>query len=152
MPSIRNWPWKNIGWTLAIFWGLGAGLMAMLQSPSKLDSEAHLKVMVLDMDAALRMGGSVDSTYSNAKVGGALLSKNINANSWNPDVARSYQQELMRRGWVKKSDDGNTITFCKDNMLARVNLFSEKDNSLGLPHEIYGFAMIYDATTKRLCN
>jgi hypothetical protein len=152
MGNTKDRSWKAIGWVLVVIFGLSVGLIAMLKNPSKAESEEHLETMTRDMDAALKMGGVVDSTYSNAKIGGSLLIKNIDAHSWNPDMANAYKLELARRGWVQKSNDVNVITLCKDHMLARINVFSEKDSSRGLPRDVYAFAMIYDLRTARSCS
>lgn len=152
MRNTKVRPWKSMSLVLVMIFGLIAGVMAMLKNPSKSESEAHLEAMIRDMDAALKVGGIVDSTNSSAKFGGALLIKNINANSWNLDLAKAYQRELMKRGWVRKSNDENVLILCKNHMLARINDFPEKDSSRGLPRDVYGFSMIYDVRTKKECD
>ncbi len=151
MRNTKDRSWKTIGWVLIMIFGLSVGLIAMLKNPSKAESEEHLATMNRDMDVALKIGGVVDSTYSNAKFGGSLLIKNIDAHSWNPEIAKAYQLELTRRGWLQRSNDGNVVTLCKDHMLAKINAFSEKDSSRGLPRDVYAFAMIYDARTEKEC-
>lgn len=144
--------WRAMGWIFVVIFGVVAGLMVITKNPSKSDSQKHLTVMIEDMDSILKMGGSVDSEYSNAKIGGALLIKNIKSESWSIDLAKAYRLDLMSRGWLEKSTNENFIRLCKDGMLAKINLFPEKDSSLGFPHNIYGFSMVYDMKTIRECH
>ncbi|WP_322048391.1 hypothetical protein [Paraburkholderia sp. J67] len=151
MRNTKERSWKAIAWVIVMIFGLSIGVIAMLNNPSKVESEEHLATMTRDMDAALKTGGVVDSTYSNAKIGGSLLIKDITAHSWNPEMAKAYQLELTKRGWVQRSNDGNVITLCKNHMLAKINTFPEKDSSRGLPRDVYAFSMIYDARTAKEC-
>ncbi|PMS13205.1 hypothetical protein C0Z17_05250 [Trinickia caryophylli] len=109
-------------------------------------------MMVQEMDATLKRGGVVDSVYSNAKIGGALLIENINGNSWSRDLAEAYRQELMGRGWVERRSDEDSVVLCKGDMVAKIKLSPERDSSQGLPREVYGFSMVFNVMTMKVCN
>lgn len=138
-------------WAFVVAFGVCAGVFAFLKNPSKKTSMEHLEIMSRDMDSALSVGGVVVSTYSNAKIGGSLLMKNISAISWSAGLAENYRRELERRGWVLKVSGGRAVIMCKDGMIARIGGFSEKDSSRGFSREVYGFSMIYSHETVMEC-
>jgi hypothetical protein len=116
------------------------------------DSEKYLTSMIKDMNDALMTGGIVYSTYSNAKIGGALLIKSIKAESWTPSLAEEYQRMLLIRGWKKKnSTPGRSNLLCKEGMLARIDEAPSLDGSRGPQQLVYGFAMSYNLRTRRDC-
>ena len=130
---------------------VGVSLIFGVGNPSKQQSEAQLAEMIEDMDYALREGGTVDSRYSNAKLGGALLYVNILKNSWNQGLAENYKNALLNRGWIETNVETSRLTLCKNKVLATINLFSELDGSHGLPREVYGFSMNYGGNAAKIC-
>lgn len=134
-----------------IFICVGASLIFGLANPSKRQSEMQLAGMNVDMDYALREGGTVDSRYSNAKFGGALLYVNILKNSWSQGLAEDYKNALLSRGWVEKNVERDDLTLCKNKVLATINLAPELDGSRGLPREVYGFSMKYGGDAAKIC-
>jgi hypothetical protein len=122
--------------------------VASLKNPSKADSEKHLLSMAKDMGDALTAGGGVYSTYSNAKIGGAIVIENIKAASWTPTLAEEYKRILIERGW---KENRSTHSLCRDGMLARIDTTPSTDSSNGSPQLVYGFAMSYSLRTRRIC-
>jgi hypothetical protein len=143
--------WKNAWWAIVVF-GLTMMVVASIKNPSKAQSEARLASMNADMDYALGAGGDVESIYSNAKFGGALLIKNIKAASWTPRLVGEYQTMLLNRSWViDVSETKKEIFLCKDGMLARIDSSPSTDASHGVPQLVYGFSMSYNANTLKRC-
>jgi hypothetical protein len=147
--SRLNWKAALIGMWILIC--VGASLIFGAGSPSRRQSEAQLAGMTVDMDYALREGGVVDSRYSNAKLGGALLYVNILKNSWSKGLAENYKKALLSRGWVEKIEERSGLTLCKNNVLATINLAPELDGSRGLLREVYGFSMKYGGNAAKVC-
>jgi len=75
---------------------VGASIIFGAGNPSKKQSEAQLAEMDKDMSYALREGGTIDSRYSNAKIGGALLYVNILKNSWSQELAKNYKKAFAK--------------------------------------------------------
>ncbi|MDR5802254.1 hypothetical protein [Caballeronia sp. LZ001] len=137
---------------LMVVFGLTAMIVADIKNPSKGQSEDHLAVMAADMSHALVAGGDVNSVYSNAKSGGALLIKNITAESWTPELTVEYQKKLRESGWATlESKKLREVLLCKNGMLARIDTKPSTDASHGIPRMIYGFSMSYSANSLRTC-
>jgi hypothetical protein len=152
MQSIKLGFWKMTCWAFVVVFGLTVMVVASIKNPSKAQSEAHLAVMAVDMDYALAAGGDVDSSYSNAKFGGALLIKQIKAASWTSRLFIEYQKVLKERGWVISTSDTNKeVLLCKNGMLARIDSVPSIDASHGVSRSVYGFSMSYSANTFRTC-
>jgi hypothetical protein len=147
--SRLNWKVALIGMWILIC--VGASLIFGVGNPSKRQSEVQLTGMNADMDYALHEGGTVDSRYSNAKFGGALLYVNVLKNSWSQGLAESYKNALLSRGWVEKNVERGGFTLCKNKVLATINLAQELDDSHGAPQEVYGFSMKYGGDAARIC-
>lgn len=120
-------------------------------NPSKRESEVQLAGMSADMDYALREGGTVDSRYSNAKIGGALPYVNILRVSWSPGLADKYKNALLVRGWVEKNFAGDCLMLFKKKVLATINLAPGLDGSRGQLREVYGFSMKYGGDAAKIC-
>jgi len=152
MQSIKLGYWKMVCWVFVVVFGLTMMVIANIKNPSKAKSEAHLAVMAADMDYALAAGGDVDSSYSNAKFGGALLIKHIKAASWTSRLFIEYQKALEEHGWVISTSNTNKeVLLCKNGMLARIDSIPSTDASHGVSRFVYGFSMSYSANTLRTC-
>lgn len=120
-------------------------------NPSKKESSEHLNIMRGDMHAALMNGGAVYSVSTNAKYGGALLYLNLMVVGWSFDLVEKYQITLVHRGWRRQSIGNESISLCKDGMLARIGLVPEIDSSRGQSVKVYEFSMKYGGDTIKMC-
>jgi hypothetical protein len=152
MQSTKIKAWKKLCGCFIVIFGVLVIIVASLKNPSKADSETHLTFMIKDMDKALTAGGNVDSVYSNARFGGALLIKHVKAASWTPALPDEYQRILLMRGWKKRSGATEPgISLCKDGVLARIDVTPSTDASRGAPQLVFGFSMSYNLSTRKSC-
>ncbi|MGY6161641.1 hypothetical protein [Paraburkholderia strydomiana] len=152
MQNTKKKLWVQVWGALIVAFGTSVVIVASVKNPSKADSEIHLIQMTTDMDSALTAGGVVDSVYSNAKFGGALLIKNIKAESWVPSLPETYEVLLLVRGWKRKdSTMKEGILLCKNGMLARIDTTPSIDASHGTPRSVYGFAMSFSLRIQKEC-
>ncbi|MDR5735818.1 filamentous hemagglutinin N-terminal domain-containing protein [Caballeronia sp. LZ025] len=153
MQSIKKKHRKKVWGCFVFVFGVTMIIVAGLINPSKADSEARLAVMTADMHNALVAGGSIQSTYSNAKFGGALLITNIHAASWKQNLAETYRDILISRGWRQQESSINQSTIlCKDGILARIDVAPTIDATRGPAQLVYGFSMSYNLSTRRICS
>lgn len=147
--TYRNWKSIALGmWVVICFISL---LFFGLKNPTHQESSERLGEMMRDMKVALTSGGIVDSQYSNAKYGGAVLYVNIDANSWSPELANSYRRSLSGLGWRDLASDVANVSLCKNGMLAKIGLNSGVDNSHGRSVNVYYVSMEYNGNTIKSC-
>ena len=70
-----------------------------------------------------------------AKIGGAMLSISISADSWSPDLLDKYEKLLNSMGWVKSNIIDGNIFLCKDNASALITEYRSGQKSISI-HEI----------------
>jgi hypothetical protein len=143
LSSITIGAWISLCVILLLFFGKG--------NPSRTESEAKLAMMDSDMKAALQEGGVVASRYSNAKIGGALLYVNLDAQSWSQVLRGRYRAALEHLGWEWRSSENGGDSFCKQGMIAIIRSVPDIDASRGLPRKVYAFSMKYDGFTREEC-
>jgi hypothetical protein len=93
--------WVAICFISLLFFGL--------KNPTRRESSERLGEMGQDMEVALESGGVVDSQYSNAKNGGALLYVNLAASAWSPELTNSYHRSLSGLGWRDLASDTKQV-------------------------------------------
>jgi hypothetical protein len=148
----KNRKWKIIllgVWVVICFISF---LFFGLNNPTHQESSERLGEMMRDMEVVLKSGGVVDSQYSNAKIGGAVLYVNLDANAWSPELANSYRRSLSGLGWRDLTSDTANVSLCKNGILAKIGLNSSVDNSHGRPMVVYYDSMEYSGNTIKLCN
>lgn len=151
MKSAKTLNWKS-GWIAAfVFLCLISLILFGKRNPSKSESEMSLRMMNRDMNFALQAGGKIESRYSNAKFGGALLFVNINAESWSYNLADKYRISLLSHGWIQRGATKGIISLCKDGVSATIILVPDFDSSKGLQKKVYGFSMSYGGDTISAC-
>jgi len=69
------------------------------------------------------------------KIGGAMLSISISADSWSPDLLDKYEKLLNSMGWVKSNIIDGNIFLCKDNASALITEYRSGQKSISI-HEI----------------
>jgi hypothetical protein len=135
---------KRVG---AAFAAAGIVFMILAIRNNPTDTAEKLEIMRHDIKGILANGGVVATESYNSKFGSAYLYTGIDAKSWSPTLADSYNNGFLLLGWKRRDFEGGVL-LCKGGISAKVS----RDIEYGEGKAVYGINMTYNALTIRRCD
>lgn len=130
------------GWVLICLFLL---LNALVSNPSSSKAATRLALMQEDMAILLGQGGKVVNETSNAKYGGAFLTRYLSDEGWSDSLLSRYQATLVSRGWSQLGR--RPLKYCKDGILATLEPNHGVIDGVGINY----VGMTYNAMTIQEC-